>query len=226
MKKIMFNDKYGLTQAVLSGRKTMTRRIVNNIDIPIDEMRVSSDGTCKYKDPLNGFWYDCDKQSQPKFFLFEEIAIAQSYKDAGWDANTLQEAYVKTPTIFPDLDEYEKMSGIIDLPFKYHKGWNNKMFVKADLMPHAIEITNIKVERLQDCSDNDILKEGVFQISAPIYRHSNGIGYTFKGWTERGVECSSDTPKGAFKALIDKVSGKGTWESNPWCFCYEFKLVK
>ena len=26
MKKIMFNDKYGLTQAVLEGRKTMTRR--------------------------------------------------------------------------------------------------------------------------------------------------------------------------------------------------------
>ena len=30
----------------------------------------------------------------------------------------------------------------------------------------------------------------------------------------------------AFATLIDKVSGKGTWESNPWCFCYEFKLVK
>jgi hypothetical protein len=29
MKKIMFNDKYGLTQAVLEGRKTQTRRIMN-----------------------------------------------------------------------------------------------------------------------------------------------------------------------------------------------------
>ena len=28
MKKIMFNDRYGLTQAVLDGRKTMTRRII------------------------------------------------------------------------------------------------------------------------------------------------------------------------------------------------------
>lgn len=28
MKKIMFNDRFGLTQAVLEGRKTMTRRIV------------------------------------------------------------------------------------------------------------------------------------------------------------------------------------------------------
>lgn len=29
MKKIMFNDKYGLTEAVLEGRKTQTRRVIN-----------------------------------------------------------------------------------------------------------------------------------------------------------------------------------------------------
>lgn len=221
----MFNDKYGLTQDVLSGQKTMTRR---TIKCPSNAFgfRVMRNGV--------GDWfveaYDDEERPigyiEPTYKVGEVVAIAQNYKDAGWDANTLQEAYVKTSTIFPDLDEYEKMSGIIDLPFKYHKGWSNKMFVKADLMPHAIEITDIKVERLQDCSDDDILKEGVFQISAPIYRHYNGIGYTFKGWTERGVECSSDTPKGAFKVLIDKVSGKGTWESNPWVFAYTFKLVK
>lgn len=99
------------------------------------------------------------------------------------------------------------------------------MFVRADFMPHHIKITDIKVERLQDCSDDDILKEGVFQISAPIYRHYNGIGYTFKGWTEQGVECSSDTPKGAFKALINKTCGRGTFESNPYVFAYSFKLL-
>ena len=221
----MFNDKYGLTQAVLSGQKTMTRRII--------KCPSNAFGFVVMRNGVGNWFvetYDDDERPigyiEPTYMDGEVVAIAQNYKDAGWDANTLQEAYVKTPTIFPDLDEYEKMSGIIDLPFKYHKGWNNKMFVKADLMPHAIEITDIKVERLQDCSDDDILKEGVFQISAPIYRHYNGIGYTFKGWTERGVECSSDTPKGAFKTLIDKVSGKGTWESNSWCFCYEFKLIK
>lgn len=31
MQKIMFNDKYGLTQAVLEGRKTMTRRTVKTM---------------------------------------------------------------------------------------------------------------------------------------------------------------------------------------------------
>ena len=30
MQKIMFNDRYGLTQAVIEGRKTMTRRLIPN----------------------------------------------------------------------------------------------------------------------------------------------------------------------------------------------------
>ena len=39
MKKIMFNDRYGLTQAVLNGRKTMTRRIVPVKYVPLIQMK-------------------------------------------------------------------------------------------------------------------------------------------------------------------------------------------
>lgn len=34
------------------------------------------------------------------------------------------------------------------------------------------------------------------------------------------------TPREAFAALIDKVSGRGTWDSNPWVFAYTYELVK
>lgn len=35
------------------------------------------------------------------------------------------------------------------------------------------------------------------------------------------------TAKEAYAALIDAISGKGTWESNPWTFVYNFiKFVK
>lgn len=35
-----------------------------------------------------------------------------------------------------------------------------------------------------------------------------------------------NTPRQAFAALIDKVSGRGTWDCNPWVVVYEFELVK
>ena len=197
MKKIMFNDKYGLTQAVLEGRKTMTRRIIQD------------DVVERYSDPWD-LMGNC-----ARYHFGEVVAIAQSYNDVNSGGYPVDSRYDPFRTAYYSVGCVKESNG----------GWNNKMFVKADLMPHHIKITDIKVERLQDCSDDDILKEGVFQISAPIYRHYNGIGYTFKGWTERGVECSSDTPKGAFKALIDKTCGRGTFESNPYVFAYSFMLL-
>lgn len=100
--------------------------------------------------------------------------------------------------------------------FKNHyfgsgEGWHNKMFVCADFMPHQISITNIRIERLQDISDEDCLREGI-EKDGDVYSFNDYEGYK--------------TPKLAFKALINRISGKGTWERNPWVFVYEFELVK
>ena len=103
---------------------------------------------------------------------------------------------------------------------KLHPGWTNKMFVKADLMPRHIEFTDRKVERLQDISDEDCLKEGIYEDSGDD-KFPPSIFYEFEGNKDDGF----DTPREAFAALIDKVSGKGTWDSNPYVFCYEFVLV-
>ncbi len=50
--------------------------------------------------------------------------------------------------------------------------------------------------------------------------------YSFEGWGGKTTQWYAMTPRGAFAALIDKISGKGTWESNPYVFVYEFELVK
>ena len=191
MKKIMFNDKYGLTQAVLEGRKTMTRRIVPQS--VVDNYKYGTDQTII---------------EAARFKIGEVVAIAQSYNDVNSGGYPVDSRYDPFRTAYSVGSVKES-----------DKGWSNKMFVRADLMPHHIKITDIKVERLQDCSDDDMLKEGVFQ------NQNNGIGYTFRGWTERGIECSSETPRGAFKALINKVSGKGTWEKDPLVFVFEFDLL-
>lgn len=109
---------------------------------------------------------------------------------------------------------------------KFAPGWKNKMFVRADLMLHHIRITNIKIERLQDISDEDCLREGV-ELNTRQYEYDGTKKYCVCGlghW--RAIGCTDfDTPREAFAALIDKVSGKGTWESNPYVFVYEFELI-
>lgn len=209
MKKIMFNDKYGLTDAVLEGRKTMTRRIIKSVNVVQSLNEIEEDGDINCSDTqivINRF-----SRYQPG----EVVAVTQSYNDSGWNPNTLQQTFVKEPTVFPDLDPISPLSGWIDLPLKYHRGWSNKMFVYAGLMPHQIRITNVRVERLQDISDDDCIREGIKEV--PFTQYS---------WTDNEKMALFDTPRDAFAALIDKVSGKGTWESNPWVFVYEYELER
>lgn len=95
-------------------------------------------------------------------------------------------------------------------------------------MPHRIRIINIKVERLQDITEEDCLKEGIYLNPNPPkwreydpYEPWHPSAKPFKFTVSKGY-CKA---KFAFAALIDKVSGKGTWERNPWVFVYSFKLI-
>lgn len=210
MKKIMFNDKYGLTQAVLEGRKTMTRRVVNIHDA--DEVGI-------WDAPYITIYKDGRMLTDimPTYKVGEEVAVAQTYIEVynqygDWLEKRCEEIYTSP----------KALSGVA--------GWTNKMFVKADLMPHRIRITNIKVERLQDISDEDVYKEG--------FRHefvNNGWGnyanheeavLVYYDNVGRTKVISSRNPKEAFSFLIDKISGKGTWGRDPWVFAYTFELVR
>jgi len=204
MKKMMFNDKYGLTQAVLEGRKTMTRRIV-------------PDGT-----PL-GNWSETENKA--RFKVGEIVAVAQSY------GTILDE--LEDPRNFSCMEHWESKSGdrakYAEMAM-YSPGGNNKMFVLAEEMPHQIRITNVRVERLQDISDGDVYKEGFSKEAVNngwgnyAYHYEAMLVYYDK--LGRSKEIRSRTPRDAYADLIDKVSGKGTWASNPWVFVYEFELVK
>lgn len=193
MKKIMFNDQYGLTQAVLDGRKTQTRRIA--YEKPFKHIRSCGfimEGKDKGKLAIND---GNEIVAKSTYKIGEVVAVAQRYCDIPF-AND----------IF-----------IREVPI----GWSNKMFVKADLMPHRIRITNIRVERLWDISTDDCMKEGIF------CSHIEGVhdAYSYdatndskrKKWWHR-------TPIGAYKTLSCKLHLH--WDSNPLVFVYDFKLVK
>lgn len=204
-KKIMFSDKYGLTKAVLDGRKTQTRRVAFKDS---DEVHFYDFGT----DP-KGRVYACfprhDGEWQhliyPNYQPGEVVAVAQSYRDIYEMVNgSVSEDYRFSAWLKKDMFD--------------HKGWNNKMFVRPGDMPSFIEIANIRVERLQGISVEDCLKEG-------IKRFKRGFTYEQPGMMY-GFPLVFDLPKYAFASLIDKTCGKGTWDNNPWMFVYDFKLVK
>ena len=213
MKKIMFNDKFLLTKAVLEGRKTQTRRLIKcrktfkgewvagfNIHIrPSDKKVVEL--PCMY---------DADEREfeggeiLPKYKVGEVVAVAQSYRDCGG----INEEGVPMWEIIS-----QKVGST-------NAGWNNKMFVVSSLMPHQIRITDVRVERLQDISYEDCIKEGVRKVV-----NENGIYVQY--YVGKGDNaCSFENPREAFAHLINEVSRKDVWSENPYVFVYDFELVK
>lgn len=204
MKKIMFNDQYGLTQAVLEGRKTQTRRIA-------------------YQEPFKyycncGFYTEGKDKGKLAINDGNEIVAESTYKIG--EVVAIAQRYID----LVQNDEFYRLCGIHGMPLeciKYEKGCDNKMFVKSDLMPHQIMITNIRCERLQDISNDDCMKEGIY------CSHNEGTAYPYS------YDATNDrfkpkrwyrTPIEAYKMLSCKLHLH--WDSNSLVFVYDFKLVK
>ncbi len=209
MKKIMFSDKFGLTEAVLSGRKTQTRRIIKPQPEVSERMGMVWKGYAYgitspagspffLKDVYKNFLSGTDYPQDHRYKVGEVVAVAQSYHSFYNDECD--------PRMFPD-----------------GAGWTNKMFVRADLMPHRIRITDVRVERLQDISYEDCIAEGVCKWTKDreLFKYDMADGFEMFEWRDM-----PRTPREAYAALIDRISGKGTWQSNPYVFVYEFELIK
>lgn len=200
MKKILFNDKFLLTQEVLSGNKTMTRRSFARFE-PDARM---FDEICNFEGSFDdkGRWIfslynedgDIIGDVIPHYNVGDIVAIAQSYK-----------------TIYSEIEDKDAAEKF-KKEYENTAGWNNKMFVKADLMRHHIKITDIKIEYLQDISEEDALREGIEE-------------FCFDYFLPNDYSKPFLMPRDAFAFLIDKVGKKGDWNKNPLVAAYTFELV-
>lgn len=205
----MFNDRYGLTQAVIEGRKTVTRQVVDASG-KYSKFRVWNPAI---EMPYGLYGYNADGW----VCLFEPyrrneiVAVAQRYED------------IHKELMAGDFGDC-RFDNFKNAVVSGTAGWNDKMFVRADLMPHQIRILDVRAERLQDITKEDCLREGIELMSVyeklwskmpkPMYRNPVYVGLI-----------ESD-PREAFASLIDKISGRGTWNKNPVVWRIEFKLVK
>ena len=204
MKKIMFSQEYCLLPLVFLHQKTKTRRDGHKVYLDYERGRNLGDFPTLTLE-------EYAMQKSP-FKVGEIVAVAQSYKALGYD-----------PMFCPPGHEDGLGS---------EEGWSNKMYVSADLCKHHIRIDDVKFERLQEISDDEIMKEGI--VHGVVDAHNPETGATgdycyHKLKTVKGI-CKINcfvfsNARDAFASLIDKVSGKGTWKRNPYVYAYSFTLI-
>ena len=196
----MFNERFGLETDTLNGTKDMTRRLIpqkvlDTVPAYQEEYLAGALEPISIEDAIMNMCGP-EKIFKVGYEIGEIVAVAQSYRK-----------------VFGYGDSYHY--GL----FGNTAAWDNKMYVRAELMPRRIKITGKKVERLQAISDEDCLREG-------IREHLKGVQYGFHSNIGYCGQYPFDTPRAAFAALINKISKKDTWNSNPYVFAYTYELVK
>jgi len=179
-----------MVRAILEGRKTQTRRVIK----PQPIFKFGGDGTFYWKDEPDRFpqLFECP-YGQPGDHLWVREAFAPNYFDNGQpgykaDWSSLAAEYVKEPRWYPSIHMPRYLSRI------------------------TLEITGIRVGRLQDISEKDCCLE----TGSPLE------------WEGPGDEPYKRDMRTAFATLWDSINaGRGySFDSNPWVWVVEFRRVE
>lgn len=199
MRKMMFNDLCGLTQLVLEGRKTQTRRAVpNRLTRKWDRSPQSITGLDKRKFLLD---------SSP-FIAGDVVAVAQSY------------AAILDDLENPKVEHWDSASAkrVMYAGMFGRPGFANKMFVSADLMPHRIRVTGVRVESIRDISEADCLREGIWK-----WNNVGFEGVTY--WYPNLCNSTFRTARAAYESLLRRIGCGWLWDENGLVYVYDFELV-
>lgn len=99
--------------------------------------------------------------------------------------------------------------------------WRPSIFMPRHLSRITLEINGIRVERLQDISDEDAIAEGIERYEPIEDRHKSQTWWKWYGHT---ILATVD-PVASYRSLWEKINGPGSWDANPWVWVIKFNRV-
>ncbi|MGW8203018.1 hypothetical protein ACWGM0_10780 [Sphingomonas bisphenolicum] len=217
-----------MVRALLDGRKTQTRRIMKvqpprQEDFPHSPIgigRAVADGVKLVS--LND--YDRVPKHPTKWDLDGAVGVARNAgfpmqydaRFAVGDRLWVKETWTHTGTgVWKIGDIHHALDGKViyratnDLP---GAGWFPSIFMFRKLSRITLFVTDVRVQRLQDCSEADAMAEG-------IERYGRFYGMPDTDW-----DAAELTAVGAYHHLWNSINGAGAWEANPWVVAVSFDV--
>lgn len=210
MKGICFKEP--LFIATIKGIKTQTRRLIKSRTGFFCVCSADNGSVNVWQTDANGWLGDNLIPVKPRYNVGEVLYLKEPYYD--WDEWCPEDG---------------EISYKFDNPNKCVPFWNNKLFMPKRYARYFIKITAVRAERLQDISDEDCIREGIVateSIAEDVFDqvYENGLNMTDK--TNGVLNIQYETPREAYKELINSIHGKGAWEDNPFVWVYDYELYK
>jgi len=236
-KPIIFKPE--MVRAILDGRKTQTRRVVDDKFLKWNYDRRE---ICNHTWPaklVGASCFDCHQEllSKCRFGKPGDLIWVKEthYRRGKWVKN----GFTKTgkqkwrfAAIGKEVRYFDNPPEKI-LPNSKREtiGWfkRSSLFMPRWASRLTLEITDIRVERLQDISEEDALAEGIDNLICPQCYGSDRISHGATIKTRCGSQyCGLDYLSAieGFRELWESINGIGSWDLNPWLFVISFKPVE
>lgn len=222
-KPILFNTE--MVEAILSGRKTTTRRIIKDVSSRLNFIGVSSEDGVIFNHAAFGHGdiddianVKVEKYIKAPYFPGDILWVRETWKvqslsNMNYRAKFLYKAKPnnKLKETNVDGETYIKL-----LRYESKNGWHPSIFMPKDATRIFLKVTNVRNERLQDITEDEALKEGIEHHTLP-----------YKSWeTPQEIYGNEydDTAVNAFKAVWDNLYKN--WNENPWVWVIEFERIQ
>ena len=226
---ILFSGE--MVRAILDGRKTQTRRVVTQRMNPHDFLGGIGDNK---NDPYN---YGFENPDCLGHFITlpEQRCPYGKIGDQIWVRETFHRPTDQVTIYRANWREDARARGFDNIPNTVNWKWTPSIHMPRWASRIQLEITGIRVERLQDISEEDALSEGVPRNEDYPIENGNcpacfgqGVhGALGPNWGVIEVDCREcDTAKKRFQHLWSSINGEKSWDKNPWVWVIEFERIK
>ncbi|UAN58976.1 hypothetical protein [Serratia sp. JSRIV004] len=228
---MLFNGD--MVRAILDGRKTQTRRVMKPQPEPCDYVDEHGKPRGGHSWPSNifqtmlhveeelqngkGDWVGLVGDACPFGDIGDRLWVRETFMDltgTGIEAITGQfEGYTYRADTTPYGDEVRK---------EYKLKWTPSLHMPRKACRLVLEITAVRVERLNDISEEDAKAEGV---GSATWFAANGVPED--KWESLGEhEALQPSHINRFATLWESIYGAESWQANPWVWVIEFKRVE
>lgn len=209
-----------MVRAILDGRKTQTRRLAITKRSGIDFTGGGPKDGPDWNDP--GCWGFEDGNTGISWALRGDADASQIACRHGQPGDRLwvRETWAQPAPLDPGPTVYRAdypdcvPAGFENIPPAGAIRWKPSIHMPRALSRITLEITDVRVERLQGISERDAIAEGICK---------TGSGF-WSTYGQREVD-GTFSPRSSFQSLWESINGLMSWESNPWVWVIEFRRI-